>query len=332
MKNLKRFLLLTMLIVLGLFVVGCSNDKHVNDNGEDVNNNLNNNEDVIEEEITFTVDFYVDDSKEISIEVIKGFSFELPLVPLKEGYLAIGWIDEEGALYTFNEEVNASFNLYAKYIPDYYLVINDISDVIMSSNVKILKHTYDFNSMTDESERFIGSQGSGVIFKEDDLYYYVLTNHHVTKEENREYLYYYIFDYKGNEYSGKLLENSSQEYYDLSVLIFKKGEEKLHIMEFEEFNPEEDDDVIAIGQPKGQNNTITIGKVLGYKLYKRYGERIPSYRVIKHDAKIDGGSSGGALINLKLKLVGINFAKERGEYYTIPIETIHFYLNEYVYE
>jgi len=79
---------------------------------------------------------------------------------------------------------------------------------------------------------------------------------------------------------------------------------------------------------------------LEYKKVTLYNT--PSYMsdvkfdVLAHNAPIDNGSSGGALLNINLKIAGINYAasKANDEFitgYTIPAVKIHEYLNNYVF-
>jgi V8-like Glu-specific endopeptidase len=61
------------------------------------------------------------------------------------------------------------------------------------------------------------------------------------------------------------------------------------------------DRVIAIGNPKGLELTLTEGIVESVRLDPQNG-----YRFIQHQAPISPGSSGGPLLNLKGEVIGIN--------------------------
>lgn len=63
----------------------------------------------------------------------------------------------------------------------------------------------------------------------------------------------------------------------------------------------ESDTVIAIGQPNGQVNSVTIGVLNKYILISNV-----DYKVIYHSAWTDHGNSGGMLLNTDLKVIGIN--------------------------
>ena len=64
--------------------------------------------------------------------------------------------------------------------------------------------------------------------------------------------------------------------------------------------------VVSIGSPNSQTNTVTYGRVID--VLKANGEISLNFKVTYHTAIIGEGSSGGALLNGDLELVGINFA------------------------
>ena len=69
-----------------------------------------------------------------------------------------------------------------------------------------------------------------------------------------------------------------------------------------------DTNVISMGGPRLQYNTITLGKVTNNNTNITVTDDKSYSGVISHTAVINQGSSGGALINFDLKIVGINFA------------------------
>lgn len=213
--------------------------------------------------------------------------------------------------------------------------INNTSLEYIKSNVKIVTTGYKIVSWGRQD--ITGGQGSGVIFSHnsDSNVYYCLTNNHVTYiEPGYSYVTYKITDYMDNSYSGKLLFSSAD--YDLAVLQFTANNKvDLKALKIQTKNPEINDLVIAIGQPSGQNNTITIGKVINYEkitLDSSKNESNVCFDVINHTAPINHGSSGGVLINLNGEIVGINYAgssDENGnsiENFAIPIEKVIEYL------
>lgn len=87
--------------------------------------------------------------------------------------------------------------------------------------------------------------------------------------------------------------------------------------------------VIAIGNPLGQADTVSVGVLSARN--RNIGVRTPDGRVRRYkgllqtDAAINPGNSGGALIDLNGKLVGINNAKANGGIgigFSIPVNTV----------
>ena len=220
---------------------------------------------------------------------------------------------------------------------DYPTLINHISTEIIKANVTVIVRYY-VRSFGMKS--LIGeSSGSGIIFGKfegtSSSTYYVLSNNHVVYSaemmSRATYIEYIITDHSGNSYKANVLANDSN--YDLAVLKFSSNEDNYVVLELDTTNPEKETNCISLGQPEGQSNTITLGKVLDYGTVNlsetAASESNVKFDVIKHDAYINNGSSGGALIGYDFKIIGINYAGSKdpktGNYissYAIPIEKV----------
>lgn len=223
------------------------------------------------------------------------------------------------------------------YQPDYTQIVNELTNTIISANVMIEKKAYNYNFYYGETD-VIYSMASGVVFLlNNNGYYFVLTNEHFTNKKGRTYVDYTIYDYKNNSYEGYMQLNSAQEDYDLSVLFFKKEDENLHVIKRANKNPLISDEIISIGQPKGQFNSIMFGKVMYYDKTNFSDNKNLDFDVINHDAFINDGSSGGALLDLDFNLVGINMSSSTDSVFgnarsqAIPIETVEYYLQTFFF-
>ncbi len=227
---------------------------------------------------------------------------------------------------------------------DYAALINTITTDTIKACVNIRTAESNTNYSNSTPERT--SIGSGVIFKVekklDTYHYYVLTNYHVIEPSgNYRYYNHTIKDYQGNSYqtvNTSWLKNNNIttlcKENDLAVLEFETTTE-LKAVEIETKNPDTEETIISIGQPKGQQNAITIGTVEGYTEVSIKDTFTPTFDAIAHNAPIDHGNSGGAILNIDLKLVGINFAgswNDDGSFaygYGIPIETVRAFLIDF---
>ena len=89
--------------------------------------------------------------------------------------------------------------------------------------------------------------------------------------------------------------------------------------------------VVAIGTPLSLSlrNSATKGMISGLN------RSIQSeYRFIQSDAAINGGNSGGPLVNMKGKVVGINSIKYTGDgiegmSFSIPVDTVKYAINQF---
>lgn len=265
--------------------------------------------------------------------------------PERDGYVFGGWYtdSEFKSTYDFSYPVTSDMTLYAKWIErspqdiDYEELINEITAGSVRATVKLSVEKYDINIGFISTKTNVSvSTGSGVIYEERDGYYYCLTNNHVVARGTKAYAEISVTDYQLNGYSAELV--CSDASYDLAVVRFKKNAaEPLEYIEIETAEVAVGDFVVAIGSPGGQMNAVTLGKTVSFEKVEVSGDKSSvsnvTFEVIKHDAPMNNGSSGGALLNSELKIVGINFAasSEGGEFaygYAVPAQKIREFLSK----
>jgi len=141
------------------------------------------------------------------------------------------------------------------------------------------------------------SLGSGVIITKDG---YILTNNHVV--DGADEVKVALLDEK-RDYTAKLVGRDPQT--DLAVLkIDAKNLPPITMADSDK--TEVGDVVLAIGNPFGIGQTVTMGIV---SATQRGGMGIEVYEdFIQTDAAINPGNSGGALVDTEGRLVGINTA------------------------
>ncbi len=138
--------------------------------------------------------------------------------------------------------------------------------------------------------------GSGVIVSENG---YILTNNHVVKGADE----IKVILYDKREFKGKIVGTDPRT--DLAVIkIDAKGLPVVRIGDSGKLKT--GDIVLAIGNPFGLNQTITMGIV---SAVGRSNIGLADFEdFIQTDAAINPGNSGGALVNTNGELVGINTA------------------------
>ena len=147
-------------------------------------------------------------------------------------------------------------------------------------------------------DRVQNSLGSGVIVAPDGL---IVTNRHVIKDAQE--IRVVLADRR--EFDAKLIR--ADERTDLAVLKIDVGHDVLPYLELHDSDELEVGDlVLAIGNPFGVGQTVTMGIV---SALARTTGGITDYRsFIQTDAAINPGNSGGALVALDGKLAGVNTA------------------------
>ena len=137
--------------------------------------------------------------------------------------------------------------------------------------------------------------GSGVIISTDG---YIVTNNHVV--EGADELTVTLNDNK--EYSARIV--GADKITDLALIkIDGKNLPAIAIANSEDIKVGEW--VLAVGNPLGLNNTVTAG-IVSAKARSLGANGVEAF--IQTDAAINRGNSGGALVNVKGELVGINAA------------------------
>lgn len=144
--------------------------------------------------------------------------------------------------------------------------------------------------------------GSGVIVSEDG---YILTNAHVVQQEGSELQVIFV---------DTSTADASLVYYDdsLDLAVIKVDKTGLPAISFADSDEVEiGDKSIAIGNPTGFNlqSTLTSGYISGLNRTITMSNGLDMTGLIQTDASINSGNSGGALLNKKGDLIGINTAK-----------------------
>lgn len=157
------------------------------------------------------------------------------------------------------------------------------------------------------------SLGSGVIFTRDG---YVLTNNHVISGADD----IQVMLHDGRVAHARVIGTDADT--DLAVLKIDVG--TLPTIQVDPAPPRVGDVVLAIGNPFGIGQTVTMGII---SALQRQLSLSPYEDFIQTDAAINSGNSGGALVNAEGQLVGINTAMlehdtgAQGIGFAIPVRT-----------
>ena len=183
------------------------------------------------------------------------------------------------------------------------------------------------------------SAGSGVIYKIDGNSAYIVTNYHVVyyKGANSpisDSIYVYLYGREYDQYKLEATYIGGSMLYDIAVLkiesnIFSDSSYPYHEVTLgnnDELNV--GSTILAVGNPEGSGLSVTNGivsvKEETIAMYLADKSTVTDRRVIRIDAAVNGGNSGGGLYNEQGELVGIVDAKivdeqVEGMCYAIPI-------------
>ena len=153
------------------------------------------------------------------------------------------------------------------------------------------------------NEKKLGGIGSGMIVTEDG---YVLTNYHVVEDATTVK----VMLTNDKKYDAEVKGYDAR--HDMAVLKIKSND-KFPVVELGDSDTVMVGDiVVAVGNPFGYENTVTMGIVSAKgRLFDNMDiagipKRIP--HVIQTDAPINPGNSGGPLFNIEGEVIGVNMA------------------------
>lgn len=151
---------------------------------------------------------------------------------------------------------------------------------------------------SNEREYRSSGLGSGVIVRRDGSTYYVVTNNHVVGEAAE----ISIAMYDGEEYSAELVGTDPRK--DLAIVSFSMDTSHPLAVLGDSETVKVGDWAIAVGHPLGLTSSVTMGIVSAVGRTGGPAGNINDF--IQTDAAINQGNSGGALVNIKGEVIGIN--------------------------
>jgi serine protease Do len=168
--------------------------------------------------------------------------------------------------------------------------------VSVSTSRTVSLPEFPFHNLPDEDMGRVMGLGSGFFIRPDG---YILTNAHVVKDSQEVS----VTLPNRNSYPAQVVGTSE----DFDIAVLKIDVKNAPFLEFADSDSVQIGEwVVAIGNPLSLNYTVTQGIISGLE---RPGPT-PDFRteLIQTDAAINQGNSGGPLVDLSGKVVGVNVA------------------------
>jgi Do/DeqQ family serine protease len=154
------------------------------------------------------------------------------------------------------------------------------------------------NPNSQEREYRSQGMGSGIIVRHDRDTYYVLTNNHVVEGATEISL----VSMDGTEYKAELVGRDDRK--DLAMVSIKTGDSLQAATLGDSDAVQVGDWAIAVGNPLGFMSSVTMGIVSAVGRTGGPAGNINDF--IQTDTSINQGNSGGALVNIRGEVIGIN--------------------------
>ena len=190
-------------------------------------------------------------------------------------------------------------------------VANKVLPSIVGIKVEYSVNSIFYGSLSKSNKA--EAQGSGIIISEDG---YILTNNHIVNTSSSSSFYevgkatkvsVYLYNDE-TEYEAKII--GTDEQTDLAVIkIEKNGLTAAELGNSDEVQVGEFS--MAIGNPLGLQSSVTAGMIsaVNRDVTDSDGKH---YKLIQTDTAINSGNSGGALVNSKGQVIGVNTLKLSG--------------------
>ncbi len=176
--------------------------------------------------------------------------------------------------------------------------VRGVAELVRPSIVKV----YSFDNETRGEHDLVGT-GSGIIVSKDG---FIITNAHVVQGE----AFSVLLD-NGEELEAEIVGSDAKT--DLAVLkIDADGLTPATLGDSDMVHV--GDNVVAIGNPAGLTNTVTMGIVSAINRQVRADTNAFDMDCIQTDAAISPGNSGGALVNMYGQVIGITSSKYASSY------------------
>lgn len=194
------------------------------------------------------------------------------------------------------------------YITDVSEIVENVMPSIVSITSKTLVQSNSYFPWYGQQEYYSTGAGSGIILAKNSKELLIVTNYHVV-EDTKEIVVTFI-----DEENVNATIKGYSERKDVAVIAVKLGDIKattLDTIRMATLGNSNDlkvgNGIIAIGNALGYGQSVTVGVVSA--LNRKIEGDTYSNNMIQLDAAINGGNSGGALLNNKGEVVGINSAK-----------------------
>lgn len=219
--------------------------------------------------------------------------------------------------------------------------VSQVADAVLPSVVSITSTAIvesNYNPFFGGGTYQMTGAGSGIIVGKNDTELLIVTNNHVVEDTTS--LTVEFVDGSTIDTAYVKGTNSSNDVAIVAIKIDDLDDETIDAIKIavlgDSDNLQVGDEVVAIGNALGYGQSVTSGVVsaLNRKITLDYGD----LTVIQTDASINGGNSGGALVNRQGQVIGINVAKAsqsssssasvEGMGYAIPISQVKDIIND----
>jgi len=239
-----------------------------------------------------------------------------------KGLLASGDKKDAAATASTTQEADTSEEEQVVIATDVSSLVEKVMPSIVIIENKYMVDLEDYGY--DEGEALSGGSGSGVIMGQNDTELLIATNNHVVEGADDLSVHFVNGTSKPAYIKGT---NSGMDLAVISVSLSEIDDATMNAITFATVGDSDDlklgEPAIAIGNALGEGQSVTVGVISALNRAVTNDDGSEGL-FIQTDAAISPGNSGGALLNIKGELIGINSRKyvaegAEGMGFAIPI-------------
>ena len=202
------------------------------------------------------------------------------------------------------------------FLENFQAFINDVSTETAQSSVKIK-----IDILNQQNQVMSSRFGSGIIFEESPLTYHILTTNDLLSISEPNTMRLQVTDYMGNLYTGMFIHRDSD--LELGIIsIYKNNNQPLPLITIATAHPLLNEPILMISYRQKVINSMTMGFITS--IFE--GDPVNQmYTSIETDIY----GHGGALINNRMELIGIQYMMEGNYTVAINLKGIELYLHKY---
>ena len=215
---------------------------------------------------------------------------------------------------------------YHQYLENDFMFLDDFQSFVNTVSTETAKSVVKIKiDLVNQQNQIMSTRfGSGVVIEETDISYKILTANDLLSITEPNTIRLQITDYMGNLYTG-IFEHRDPDLELGIISIYKNETQPLSLIQIAKYNPLLNEPIMLISYRQKIMNSM----VMGFITSIIEGDPVSQmYTSIETDIY----GHGGAVLNNRMELIGIQYNLEGNHTVAIHLKGISLYLDQYHFD